>query len=73
MRKRIVQPVLLRLDVDVGGAHLRRVLEHRLQQLDDRRVLGARVGAERAEIDGRVAAEILLSSFARPVISSVRR
>jgi len=28
------QTPFLRLDVDIGGAHLRRVVEHGLQQLD---------------------------------------
>ena len=46
-----LQAVFLRLDMDVGGADLGRVLEQRLQQLDHRRVLGAESGAERAEVD----------------------
>ena len=53
------QPVLLRLDVDVGRADLGRVLEQRLEQAHHRRVLGAERGAERAEIDEGFA-EVLL-------------
>ena len=37
-----VQLGFLRLDMDVGSAHLRRILEHRLQQLDDRRIFQRR-------------------------------
>ena len=53
------QLVFLRFDVDVRGPHLRGVLEQRLQQLDDRRVLRAEGGIEGAEVD-QVFAEILV-------------
>ena len=33
-----LQAGFLRLDVDVGSTNLRRILEHRLQQFDDRRI-----------------------------------
>jgi hypothetical protein len=45
-----VQFPFLRLDVDVRGAHLHGILEHRLQELHHRRFLGAESRAERAEI-----------------------
>ena len=38
----MMQAGFLRLDVDVGGAHADRILEHGLQQLDDRRVFDRR-------------------------------
>jgi hypothetical protein len=34
------QRIFLRLDVNVGGAHLERLLEHRVEQLDYRRIFG---------------------------------
>src|SRR5258708_35690995 len=49
------QPVFLRLDMDVRGADLRRVLEQRLQKLYDRRVFRPEGGIERAEIDHALA------------------
>jgi len=60
--------------VDVRGPHLRGVLEQRLQQLDDRRVLRAEGGIEGAgaEVD-QVSPRSCCSSLARPLISSVRR
>ena len=56
MRKRMRSDFVLRLEMDVGSAQTHGFLEHRLQQLDDRRVLGARVEAEQvAELDRHVA------------------
>src|SRR5205814_8258586 len=46
-----LQPLFLRLDMHVGGIDLHRVLEDRLQQLYDRRVLGPQPGAQRTEVD----------------------
>src|SRR5450759_1254428 len=47
-----LQQTLLRLDMDVGRVHLGRILEHGLQQFDDRRILRARLNIERTEIHG---------------------
>jgi hypothetical protein len=46
--------LFLRLDVDVGRAHLARVFEHRLEQLDHRRVFDAGSRREGAEVAGDV-------------------
>ena len=59
------QPVFLRLDMDVRGADLGGVLEQRLQQLDDRRILRAERRIESAEID-RAFAEVLLQLLGEP-------
>ena len=49
------EPRFLRLDVDVGGAHPHRILEHRLQQPDDRRIFDRRRQPQRGEVDAAVA------------------
>ena len=49
------EPGFLRLDVDVRGAHPHRILEHGLQQLDDRRVFHRGAQPQRGEIDAAVA------------------
>ena len=49
------QRAFLRLDVDVGGAHLGGRLENGLQQLDDRRFLQPRRERQCAEIDDSLA------------------
>src|SRR4051812_23231586 len=43
--------VFLRFDVDVGSAHLHRILEHRLQQLDDGCILSSRRQSQFAQIN----------------------
>ncbi len=49
------EPGFLRLDVDVGGAHPDCVLEHGLQQADDRRVFDRGAQPQRGEIDAAIA------------------
>ena len=40
------QGFFLRLDMDVGGAHFQRLFEHRVEQLDYRRIFGTGSEAE---------------------------
>ena len=50
--------LLLRLDVDVGGAHLQRFLEHGIEQLDHRRILGTGSQAQDVAELGRHVAHV---------------
>jgi len=50
-----LQRLLHRLDVNVGRAHLHRILEHCLQQLDHRRVFHPRRERNTAQVDDRFA------------------
>ncbi len=60
-----LQAPFLRLDVNIGGPHLGRVVEHRLQQFDDRRFFQPWRDRECAEVDIAVAQVFL--QFTREV------
>ena len=57
------QAGFLRLDMNIGGTNLSRVIEYGLQQLDNRRFFRAHAFAERAKIDVSVAE--IVAEFAR--------